>query len=92
MSSSFFKDASRLPQDPRIARVSKATFKFVSPDFGPNPGPGHLPLDSGRGDIEFAGVFVSVKSVAFSWVFELIFWNFVKTTTMPRTRPGDMFE
>jgi len=24
------------------------------PDFGPNTGPGRLPLDSGRGDVEFA--------------------------------------
>ena len=43
--------------------------------FGPNPGPGRLSMDLGRGDVEFARVFVSVTSVAISSVFEFIRWN-----------------
>jgi len=59
------------------------------PDFGSNPGPGRLPLDSGRGDIEFACVCVPVASVAISSVSEFICWNLVtKTEKLPRTRPG----
>jgi len=48
---------------------------FSFPDSRPNPGPGRLPLDSGRGDVEFAGVFMSVASLAVSFVSECIFWN-----------------
>jgi len=48
-------------------------------DFSQNPGRGHLPLDSGGGDVEFAVVFVSVASLAFSFVSEFIFWNSVGT-------------
>ena len=40
------------------------------PGFWPNPGPGRLPLDSGRADVEFAGVFASVASAAVSFVPE----------------------
>ena len=42
-------------------------------DFGPNPGPGRLPLDSGRRDVEFTGVFVSVASVAINFVSDAYF-------------------
>ena len=35
--------------------------------LGPNPGPGRLPLDSDRRDIEFDRVFASVASVAVSF-------------------------
>ena len=44
----------------------------------PNPGPGLLPLHSGRRDIEFASVFASVVSLAVSFVSECIFWNLVE--------------
>ena len=47
-------------------------------DFWPNPGPGRLPLASGRGDVEFAGVLASVASLAVSSVPEFIFWSLVK--------------
>jgi len=45
------------------------------PSFWPNPGPGHLPLDSGRGTVEFACVFASVAPLVVSFVSECIFWN-----------------
>lgn len=56
-------------------------------DFWPDPVPGSLPLDSGGGDIEVAGGFASVASMAVSFVAKLIFWNlvFFKYT---RARPG----
>ena len=43
--------------------------------FRQNPGPRHLPLDSGCGEVEFAGVFASVASLAPSVVPESIFRN-----------------
>jgi len=48
-------------------------------DFGPNLGPGLLQLDSGRGDVEFVGVFASVASLAGSFVAESIFRFFYTT-------------
>jgi len=53
--------------------VSKFKLGLFAPEFWPNPGPGRLPLDSGRGDIEVAGVFASAASVAVSFVSECIF-------------------
>jgi len=44
-------------------------FRCVFLDFWPHPGPGRLPLDSVREDIEFAGVFASVASVAVIFCF-----------------------
>ena len=49
--------------------------KLFRVDFWPNPGPGRLALDSGRGDVDLAGVFASVASVTVSFVSECIFWN-----------------
>jgi len=43
------------------------------PDLWPNPGPGRLPLDSKRGDVEFAGVVDSVASLALSFVSKCMF-------------------
>jgi len=60
---------------PRMARVSKTKFKLCFADLLPNPGPGRIPLDSDRGDVEFASVFVSVASSAVSFVPEPICWN-----------------
>ena len=50
--------------------MTKFKFKLFLTDFWPNPGPGRLPLNSGRGDVEFAGVFASVASLAVSLVSE----------------------
>ena len=52
--------------------------KHMFLDFWPNHGPGCIPLDSARGDVQFAGVFAPVASVAVSFVSEFIFWNLVK--------------
>ena len=49
--------------------TSSDIFVFV-PDFWPNPGPGRLPLGSGRRDVEFANVFASVAFLAVSFVHE----------------------
>ena len=49
--------------------------KLFFPYFWPNPGPGGVPLDSGRGDVEFAGVCASVASVAVGFVSEFIIHN-----------------
>jgi len=46
-----------------------------------NLGPGRLPLDSGRGDVEFAGAFVSVASVAVSFLPESMFSNLAEEQT-----------
>ena len=56
---------------PRIARVSKIKFSFcLLARFGAESwsGTSGLPLDSGRRDVEFAGVFAYVVSVAVSFV------------------------
>jgi len=50
-------------------------FGFVFPWFGPNPGPGRRPLDSGRRGVEFAGVFASVAFLTVNFVPKSIFWN-----------------
>jgi len=50
---------------PRIARIGNEV-------FWPNPDPGCLPLGSGRRDVELAGVFVPVASLASSYVSECI--------------------
>ena len=55
---------------PGLARVSKLKFEICFQDFQPNPGMGRLQLDSGRGDIEIAGVFASVASMAASFAAE----------------------
>jgi len=47
--------------NPRIARVSRIKFNFL-PGVWPNPGPGRLTLDAGRGDVEFVGVFETIAS------------------------------
>jgi len=58
--------------------VSKINCKTVfSSDFWRNPGPGHLPLDSARGDVEFADAFAPVASLAVSFLSERIYWNLV---------------
>ncbi len=51
--------------------------KYLNKNMGfwPNPAPGRRPMDSGRGDVEFAGVFASVVSMAVSFVTESTFWN-----------------
>ena len=41
------------------------TSATVFSGFGPNPGPGRLPLDSGRGDVEIAAVFFGSKLPVF---------------------------
>lgn len=61
--------------DPRINRVSKKEFGLLFPEFGPDLGPGHLQLDSGRRHVAFAAVFASVASLAVSFVPKSIFWN-----------------
>ena len=60
-------------------------------DFWPNPGPGRLPVDSGRGDVELAGVFASVASLAVSFVPESIRWNLAekKVKKWLQARPGN---
>ena len=60
---------------PRSAGVSEIKFFFCFPDLGPNPGPGCLPLGSGRGDVELASVFASVASLPVSFVSGSICWN-----------------
>jgi len=60
---------------PWIARVSKTKIKLSFLIFWPHPGPGHVLLDSGRRDVEFANVFASVASLALSFVTGYIFWN-----------------
>ena len=47
-------------------------------DSGPKPGPGRVPLASAGGEVELAGVFVSVASVAVNSMSEFIFWNLVR--------------
>jgi len=49
------------------------TFLFFI-DFWPNPGPGRLPLDSGREDVELARVFASAATLA-DFVSECMFAN-----------------
>ena len=45
-------------------------------DLGSNPGPGRLPLESGRGNVEVLQyVFASVASLAVSFVPEFVFQN-----------------
>lgn len=51
------------------------------PDFGPDHGPRRVPLDSNRGDVEFAGVFASKAFVAVSFLSKLIRWNLAKTNS-----------
>jgi len=70
---------------PRIARVGKINFN-VFPVFWPNLGP----LDSGRGDVEFAGILGSEASLADSFVTESIFWNLAdeKIEKRLQTRQG----
>lgn len=58
-------------------------------DLGPNPGPGHLALDLGLGDVEFAGMFLSVASLAVSSVSALVFGTLSKNKRLSRTRQGD---
>ena len=74
------------PTEPRIARVSRIKFKLFLQFWGPNPSPGRLPSDSGRGDVELAGVFVSVVSVAVSFVSECIFWSPVEKHSLKYAR------
>jgi len=57
-------------------KQNKALTVFL--DLGPSPGPGRLPLDSARRDVELASVFASVAPVAVSFMPESIFWNLVK--------------
>lgn len=52
---------------------------FLLSGFWPNPGPGRIPLDSGRRDVEFSGGLDSVASLAVSFVGELI---------LPRLQPS----
>ena len=61
-----------LRYSPRIARVSRIKFDVWFPDFWANPDPGHVPLDSDRRDIEFAGVAAFVASVAVRFVSEFV--------------------
>jgi len=70
----------------RIDRVSKIKLKFVFTAYSPNPGPGRLPLDSGRGNVEIASVFAPVASLTVSVVSECIFWNHVGQTKMKHAR------
>jgi len=60
---------------PGLARVSKIKFELSCSFLGPKPGPGRLPLDSGRGDAECAGVVASGASLTSSFGAESIFWN-----------------
>ena len=57
---------------PGSARVNKIQLKNKFMDLGHNTGPGRLPLDSGRRDVAFAGVFASVAPLAVSFVSECI--------------------
>ena len=41
----------------------------------PNPGPGRLPMDSARGQVEFASVIAFVASLVDNFVSECIFWG-----------------
>ena len=76
-----------------IARVSKLKFQLNFPDFLPNHGPGHLPLDSGREDDERATVCASVASLAVSFVPEFIFWNLVGAKEKElQARPGSLMK
>lgn len=71
---------------PRIARVSKPKLKLVFSDFGQNAGPGWLPLDSDRRDIQFAGVLE--VSVAVSLVCKVIFWNLAEKNKVVASKTG----
>jgi len=68
-----FADIRALTQD--CSDKQNEVFNFFRPGFWPNPGPGRRPLDSGRRDIEIAGVFASVATMAVSFVCECIFWK-----------------
>jgi len=61
-----------------VGRQNQIQTFFLFPGFWPNPGPGRVPLDSVRGDVEFAGVVTSVAYVAVNFVPEFIFWNMVE--------------
>ena len=65
--------------------MSKIKFELFVLDFWPNPGPGRLPLDLGRGDVELAGVFASVASVVVSFVSKCILWNIVNKKLPSKT-------
>jgi len=67
--------ASTTRQVPGLDRVSNINFKLCFQDLWPNPGPGLLPLDSGGGEAELAGIFASVALLAVSFGPEPIFWN-----------------
>ena len=71
---------------PRIAWASKIKFEFLFTGFWPNPGPGRLPLDSGRRDVKFAGVFASVAFLTVSFVRKSIFWNPVQKKVLKFAR------
>jgi len=47
------------PIAPGMIGSAKSSLNFSFANLGPNPGPGHLPLDSGCGDVKFAGEFAS---------------------------------
>jgi len=65
----------------RPAKCS-VVFVFFFPDFWPNHGPGRLPSDSGRGNVELTGVCASVASITVSFVSECIFWNPVRNKAL----------
>jgi len=48
---------------PSIGRLSKNEITEINPDFWPKPGPGRLPLDSGRGGVDFV-CFLCVCSIS----------------------------
>ena len=65
--------------DPGLIEPAKTNGNYF-PDFWTNPGPGRRTLDSGRGDVEFAGVFASVESLTVSFVDECMLWEAVGKT------------
>ena len=60
--------------------------QLIPPICWPNPGPGRLPLESGRGDVELAGDLTYVASLAVSFMSECIFWDPVDIKKLKNAR------
>ena len=56
--------------EPGFFGQAESSSNFSFPNDWPNPGPGTLPLDSGRGDVEVAIVFASLA--------EFLLWSLVR--------------
>lgn len=76
---------------PGLLGPAKSSLNFCLEEFWPNPGSECLPLDSDRRDVEFAGGFASVASLAVSLAPEFIFWNLVKTKELKHKPTQDRY-